>query len=198
MGQDIDNQDASMIDIMQSVAVPPVALPVVRPVRAPSTALPGYPQSPMMQQAHGLWLQARADREMPGWTDIAPLLPATMRPFTILFTAVREPLDFRYSEIGARIQAITNADNSGRLLSELPHQRPPSRVWDHLSAAFDARAPVRGSLPYVGRSRGIGGIFQIVLPLADDGETVDRLLVCVDITPTVRLEDGTDPFTQLG
>ena len=89
-------------------------------------------------------------------------------------------------------------DHTGRLLSELPHQRPPSRVWDHLSAALDARAPIRGVLPYVGRSRDISSIYHIVLPLADDGETVDRLLVCVDLGPLVRLEDGTHPFTQLG
>ncbi len=67
---------------------------------------------------------------------------------------------------------------------------------------MDARAPVRGVLPYVGRSREFSSIFHIVLPLADDGETVDRLLVCVDLAPVagpgVRLQDGTHPFTQLG
>jgi hypothetical protein len=160
--------------------------------------LPGYPQSGLLRQAHGLWLQARGDREMPAWHDMPPLLPATMRPLTILFAAIREPLDFRYAEIGSRMREISNADHTGRLLSDLPHQRPPSRVWDHLSAALDARAPIRGVLPYVGRSRDISSIYHIVLPLADDGETVDRLLVCVDLGPLVRLEDGTHPFTQLG
>src|SRR3546814_11764749 len=107
----------------------------------------------MMRQAHGLVLQARGAREMPDRATLAPLIPETIRPFTILFAAIREPFDFRYAEIGSRIQAISNSDNIGRLLSELPHQRPPSKGWDHPSAAFHARAPIRGGPPYVGRSR---------------------------------------------
>ena len=50
----------------------------------------------------------------------------------------------------------------------------------------------------MGRSRDVGGIFHIVLPLSDDGVTVDRVLVCVDLAPPIRLQDGTPPFTQLG
>jgi hypothetical protein len=184
-----------MSDLAQWVIVPPPARPRER---SPAPALPGYPQSRLLRQAHALWLQARGEREMPDWRGLAPLLPAAMRPVTILFAAVREPFDFRYAEIGSRVREISNADHTGRLLSELPHQRPPSRVWDHLSAALDARAPIRGVLPYVGRSRDISSICHIVLPLADDGERVDRLLVCVDLGPVVRLEDGTHPFTQLG
>lgn len=181
-----------MSDLAHWVAIPPVALP-----QTPS-ALPGYPQSGMMRQAHGLWLQARGRREMPAWAALAPLIPDSLRPYTILLATTCEPFDFRYAEIGSRIQAISNSDNTGRLISELPHQRPPSKVWDHLSAAFDARAPIRGALPYVGRARDLSSIYHIVLPLADDGETVDRLLVCVDPGPAIRLEDGTHPFTQLG
>ena len=180
-----------MSDFAQWLAVPPVA-----PPQAPTPA--GYPQSGMMRQAHALWLQARGNREMPAWSGLAPLLPTGMRPYTILFAVTPEPFDFRYARIGSRIREISNTDNTGRLLSDLPHQRPPSRVWDHLSAAFDARAPIRGMLPYIGRSRDLSSIYHIVLPLADDGETVDRLLVCVDLGPAIRLEDGTHPFIQLG
>ncbi len=150
----------------------------------PSVALPGYPQSPLLDHAHAFWLARRRAAEMPSWQ--AMCIPAfePLRASSILFTVQRDPLDFRYTEIASRIAAISNADNTGKLMSEIPHQRPPSRVWDHLTTAFDARAPVKGTLPYVGRSRGIGGAYHIVLPLADDGRNVDRLLVCVDLAPS--------------
>lgn len=164
----------------------------------PVPVMPGYPQSGMIRQAHALWLSACGDRDLPARADLLAALPGSLKPFTILFAIETAPLDFRYVEIGARVQAVSNADNTGRRLAELPHQRPPSKVWDHLSAAFDARAPVKGVLPYVGKSRDFSSVFHIVLPLSEDGAAVDHLLVCVDLTPALRLDDGIHPFTQLG
>lgn len=152
---------------------------------APSIAMPGYPQSALLNQAHTCWLDRRAAAEMPSWQDMNTRMFDALRPNAILFEVEHQPLDFRYAVIGSRIAAVSNTDNTGRLISELPHQRPPSRVWDHFTAAFDARAPVKGTLPYVGRSRDVGGAFHIVLPLADDGYNVDRLLVCVDLAPAL-------------
>lgn len=167
-----------MIGPMQSVAVE-------RARFAPSVALPGYPQSPLLDRAHAFWLERRGAAEMPSWQRMNTTAFEPLRASSILFTVQHEPLDFCYAEIGSRIAAISNADNTGKLISEIPHQRPPSRVWDHFTTAFDARAPVKGTLPYVGRSRDIGGAYQIVLPLADDGRNVDRLLVCVDLAPSI-------------
>ncbi len=165
---------------------------------APSSGLPGYPQSALLNQAYALWLAARGRAEMPARRGLDERHPGLLHAQTLLFSVARDPLDFRYKLIGSRIQAILNTDYTGMTLSQVPHQRSPSLVWDHLSAAVDARAPVKGVVPYVGRSRDVGGVYHIVLPLADDGETVDHLLVCVDLAPPVRLQDGTPPFTQLG
>jgi hypothetical protein len=162
------------------------------------SGLPGYPQSDLLTQGHQLWLAARGTAEMPAYRQIDAALLAPLRPQILVFAVERAPFDFRYAEIGSRMKALSNDDYTGRRLSDVPHQRPPSLVWDHLAAAVDARAPVRGALPYVGRNRDISGIFHIVLPLAEDGETVDSLLVCVDLAPVIRLQDGTHPFTQLG
>ncbi|MFN4312226.1 MAG: hypothetical protein ACK4FK_16700 [Ferrovibrio sp.] len=167
-------------------------------VARPTAALPGYPQSALLTQAHALWLAARGQAEMPAWPSMAQSQPDLLHPLSLLFQVQREPLDFRYRLIGSRIQAISNADYTGHWLIQIPHQRAPSHVWEHLSAAVDARAPVKGVIPYVGRSREVSGVFHIVLPLAEDGETVDHLLVCVDLAPAIRLQDGTQPFTQLG
>lgn len=176
-----------MVGLMQSAAV-------ARMRTAPSVALPGYPQSPLLERAHAYWLERRGVAEMPSWRTMNTHVFDPMRASSILFTVQREPLDFRYAEIGSRIAAVSNTDNTGKLVSELPHQRPPSRVWDHFTTAFDARAPVKGTLPYVGRSRDVGGAFQIVLPLADDGRNVDCLLVCVDFAPPVTPVDRSSAF----
>lgn len=180
-----------MMDLMQLASVAALA-------SKPGSGLPGYPQSDLLTCGHRLWLAARGTAEMPGLQQLSAPDLEPLRAQMLLFAVEREPLDFLYLEIGSRMLALSNDDYSGKRLSEVPHQRPPSLVWDHLAAAVDARAPVRGVLPYVGRARDISSIFHIVLPLAADGETVDHLLVCIDLAPLVRLQDGTHPFTQLG
>lgn len=186
-----------MIDLMQLATA---AALIQRP--GTGSGLPGYPQSEILSHAHTLWLAARGDAEMPARRQLPAGMPEPLAAQLLLFAVERDPLDFRYLEIGSRMRSLSNDDYTGKCLSEIPHQRAPSLVWDHLTAAMDARAPVRAVLPYVGRSREINSIFHIVLPLADDGETVDRLLVCVDLTAGagagVQLADGTNPFTQLG
>lgn len=180
-----------MMDLMQLATVAAMA-------SKPGSGLPGYPQSELLARAHLLWLAARGTAEMPARWQITDSALEPLRPQILLFAVESEPFDFRYLEIGSRMLVLSNDDYTGKRLSEVPHQRPPSLVWDHLAAAVDARAPVRGVLPYVGRSRDISSVFHIVLPLAENGETVDHLLVCVDLAPGVRLQDGVHPFTQLG
>lgn len=184
-----------MIDLMQLATAA-----ALQP--KPGSGLPAYPQSEILTRAHLLWLTARGSAEMPARRQISAAALEPLAAQTLVFGILREPLDFRYLEIGSRMRALSNDDYTGRRLREIPHQRAPSLVWDHLTAAMDARAPVRGVLPYVGRDRDINRIFHIVLPLADDGETVDRLLVCIDLptvtNPGVRLRDGAHPLTQLG
>lgn len=186
-----------MMDLMQTATAAALA-------RQPVTGsgLPGYPQSELLTRAHLLWLEARGSAEMPARRHISATALELLAGQLLVFGVERAPLDFRYLEIGSRMRELSNDDYTERRLSEIPHQRPPSLVWDHLTAAMDARAPVRAVLPYVGRNRDVSSIFHIVLPLADDGETVDRLLVCIELAsgtaPGVRLRDGTHPFTQLG
>lgn len=162
------------------------------------SGLPGYPRSAMLNEAYALWLTACGGREMPAWADVQAHHSDLVHPQSLLLSVQHEPLDFRYELIGGRMHAILNIDYTGMTLSQVPHQRPPSLVWDHLASAVDARAPIKGVVPYVGRSRDVGGVFHIVLPLSDDGVAVDRVLVCVDLAPPIRLQDGTPPFTQLG
>jgi hypothetical protein len=186
-----------MMDLMQLATAAALA-----PRSGIGSGLPGYPQSEILTRAHLIWLDARGTAEMPARQQIPAAALEPLATQLLVFGIEREPLDFRYLEMGSRMRGLSNDDYTGKRLSEIPHQRAPSLVWDHLTSAMDARAPVRGVLPYVGRSREFSSIFHIVLPLADDGETVDRLLVCIDLAPIagpgVRLQDGTHPFTQLG
>lgn len=182
-----------MMDLMQIASTAALAR---QPVNG--SGLPGYPQSELLTRIHLVWLDARGRAEMPARGQIPASALEPMAGQMLIFGIERDPFDFRYLEMGSRMRELSNDDYTGRRLSEIPHQRPPSLVWDHLTAAVDARAPVRGALPYVGRRRDISSIFHIVLPLAEDGETPDRLLVCVEFAPVMHLQDGTHPFTQLG
>src|SRR3546814_11602217 len=124
-----------MIELLPWAAVP------AGTAAAPSVALPGYPQSALLNQAHTFWLHRRAAAEMPSWQDMNTRFFDQLRPHAILFEVEHQPLDFRSAEIGSRIAAVSNADHLGRLLSALPPHRPPSRAWDHLQAPSHAPAP---------------------------------------------------------
>src|SRR3546814_20329962 len=83
-----------MIELLPWAAVP------AGTAAAPSVALPGYPQSALLNQAHTFWLHRRAAAEMPSWQDMNTRFFDQLRPNAILFEVEHQPLDFRSAEIG--------------------------------------------------------------------------------------------------
>src|SRR3546814_17964523 len=83
-----------MIELLPWAAVP------AGTAAAPSVALPGYPQSALLNQAHTFWLHRRAAAEMPSWQDMNTRFFDQLRPHAIMFEVENQPLDFRYAEIG--------------------------------------------------------------------------------------------------
>lgn len=90
------------------------------------------------------------------------------------------PVDFRYRLIGAGVDEHSSGRFTGRMMSEVAHQRPPSRLWSNLEWVIAERQPKTSRVPYAGPHRDFLSVVDVVMPLSGDGETVDMLFCIID------------------
>lgn len=131
-------------------------------------------------EALAYWESKRAGRRMPARVDIDPSEIRSLLPYVILLDVAHDPLDFRYRLIGTEIEEHLLVRLSGKWMSEIPHQRPPSRIWSNCRAVIEARAPLRSDTPYVGSRRDFVVSRDVLMPLSDDDSDVTMLFVVID------------------
>ena len=99
----------------------------------------------------------------------------------VILDVRREPeMDFRYRLIGTYVSENLFKDNTGSWFSEIDHQRAPNEIWHNCCRVVETGKPLRPQTPYIGPNQSFKQIEDVILPLADDGETVDCLLVFID------------------
>lgn len=140
----------------------------------------GILNSPITKAALDYWTEVCRDRPMPARRDLALEDMVGILPNLLLLDVERDPLDFCYRLIGTRIEEFMASPYTGRRLSEIPHQAPPSTIWRNCERAVNECAPVYDDAPYVGPKKDIVTPEAVLLPLAEDGATVNMLMVAVD------------------
>jgi hypothetical protein len=136
--------------------------------------------SPILRQGVAYWNAKCGERMMPARTDLDPAEMIAILPHVILIDVLREPLDFRYRLIGTITEEHMAEPYTGRRLSEISHQRAPSRIWSCCERVVESQQPLRSDIPYVGPKQDFTTIEDIMLPLASDGATVDMIFVVVE------------------
>lgn len=131
------------------------------------------------------WLgkqRALADPVMlPARQDLDPLTEVPrLVPRMMLMDVQQDPLDFRYRLVGTALRRHMAQDWTGKWLSEIPFQRPGSMVWQNNHLVILQRTPLLARPPYVGPHKDFLFIESIILPLAANGTTVDKLMFFVD------------------
>jgi hypothetical protein len=127
------------------------------------------------------WDSKRSGNRMPARADFDPLLeiPALVR-FMMLKDVQRAPLDFRYRLVGTGLLSHMTADWTGRLMSEVEYQRPPSTIWDYHRQVAESGAPLFIKPNYVGPHKDYLFIESVMLPLGSDHRTVDMIMIFID------------------
>lgn len=122
------------------------------------------------------WNAVRGAARMPARREIDPV--ALKEALGIVMIARREPAldDYRFSLFGTEIARAQQTDYTSKLASQLE----PKAYADIVLSSY-RRAQATGR-PYYGRisisvDHELVSYHRLVLPLADDGETVDALLV---------------------
>lgn len=140
--------------------------------------------TPRLRSGYDYWNAKRGQRAMPGRADldpaeIKPLLPHVVL-MDVLHNSVFGPLDFRYRLIGTIVDAHSSGRFTGMLMSEIAHQRPPSRLWSNLEWVVTERQPKVSRVPYAGPHRDFLSVVDIVMPLSREGAQVDILFCLID------------------
>jgi hypothetical protein len=156
-----------------------------------TSALGGFDELAFQQVALGLnqrvnqnaaeyWNRIRGNRRIPLRQDFDPTDIPRVLPSIIMLEVVRPELDFRYRLMGTRWVDHFGRNDTGRLMSDLEHQRPPSKVWSAAEKVTREAMPLAPDLPYVGKLFGNREIEVLMSPLSREGDMVDFLLVTVD------------------
>lgn len=133
---------------------------------------------PLLRQLYGYWDDKRGDRAMPARRDLDPLdIPGLLRHL-ILLDVTHDPLRFQVRLYGTEVTELRGHDLTGRYLYEGKTTAigAQTRPWN--VATVETRRPHYVTGPYtdISDSR-IGTFHRLGLPLSEDGEQVDMLMI---------------------
>lgn len=139
----------------------------------------------VLELGHDYWKSKVHNGRLPCRKDIEPLDIPALLPQIILLDVAREPWDFRFRLIGTNVVYHLNQDWTGSWFSQIGHMAAPSRIFTSCVEVSSSGTALRSETPYVGPHSNYVTAEDIILPLADDGENVDKLLVFVEHFPRV-------------
>jgi len=129
------------------------------------------------------WESKIVGGRIPSRRDIEPLDIPDLLPQIILLDVVQEPWNFRFRLIGTNVVYHLNQDWTGSWFSQIGHMAAPSRIFTACVNVASSLKPLRNQAPYIGPHANFVTSDDLILPLADDGKTVDKLLVFVEYFP---------------
>jgi hypothetical protein len=133
-------------------------------------------QHPSSLRLYDYWSARRRDRAYPARRDVDPAELRFALGNLMLIDVQREPLDFRIRLQGTLIARRVGWDLTGRFIGEIPDPELRERLRTSYTEVVATGQP---SVACLERSfAGLWRRYEVVrLPLADDGRTIDMLLV---------------------
>lgn len=134
------------------------------------------------RRAFEYWRSKALEGRLPGRPDIDPLDMPELLPWLTLVDATREGaggrLRFRCRLIGTEVVARFGRDITGLYAEEAYPEDYLAQVLETYGAIVENRRPhlSRHQIPIEGREH--AEYDRLILPLAQDGDTVDMFLVC--------------------
>jgi hypothetical protein len=130
---------------------------------------------PKLRRLYDYWEGKRAGRKMPARRDLDPL-DLTFIIGNIILVDVLDGTRFRIKLHGTILSERVGYELSGKMLDELPVNE-----FRTLAQQSFARVAAGGEVTHGRRDRIIDGRHAryetVIMPLSDDGERVDRLIV---------------------
>mgnify|MGYP001293577682 CR=1 FL=1 len=136
-------------------------------------------RSPVIQQGFEYWCSKGWPIRLPGREDIDPMEMWKLLPNVVLLDVLEEPEDFRYRLIGTAVVYHLASDLTGMRMSDIEHQKPPSRIWDSCKRVVVSKSPLLSNIPYVGPHTEFVSGEDIIMPLANETGDINMLIAFV-------------------
>lgn len=104
-------------------------------------------RDPIIQEGFEYWRLKGWPERIPSRADIEPMEIPKLLPSVVLLDVKESPRDFRYRLIGTGVVHHLAEDLTGRWMSSLNHQRPPSRIWDSCQKVVETGCPLLSTIP---------------------------------------------------
>lgn len=138
--------------------------------------------SPAVKAMYGYWKsKCRGDR-LPRRADIDPLDIPRLLPLITLVEAVADARRYVYRLVGTKEVEVRGRDPTGRSVLEGffgPSLDDALRCYDTVVAS---KRPLYDDTPYMTPDHRYSDDETLFLPLSDDGETVNRIIVFASVT----------------
>jgi hypothetical protein len=129
------------------------------------------------QAMHDYWLAKRGSRAMPARADIEPVEIKKLLPMTVLVNVTADARRFVYRLVGTQEVAERGNDPTGKSVAEAFFGGSLEETLSCYEYVVRNRAPFCYRDPYAASDGQIQNDDIIYLPLSDDGESVNMILV---------------------
>jgi len=143
-------------------------------------------ESPRLRRLYQDWLVRRRGRLLPARSDFDILDLAYMLGDLNLLEVLRDPLRFRFRVHATNAVKLLGYDLTGKTVDDYPDPAYRAFVNEHYGGVVARREPRRiHRNPFATRDH-ILRWEGLILPLAEDGESVDMLMGGLDWSVTAR------------
>lgn len=140
-----------------------------------------------LHRIYDYWLEKKADRVMPARGDIRPEEIPNILPFIALAEHVKDVDRFRYRIAGQETSRVHGAGIKERFLDTLRPEKFGSLLQIHLKFVVENKCPTLARWTFTSKLEPTEDYNVIRLPLSDDGEIVDHILMVPDFKDAERL-----------
>ncbi|HEY8950520.1 MAG TPA: PAS domain-containing protein [Rhizomicrobium sp.] len=137
-------------------------------------------ENPLVQKALSIWENARGSRSMPSRADMSPRAMSGLLRNTVLVRVLGQGDEFEFRIVGDAIVQAQGASLQGMTMAQIDLVLPGygSILHNAYANTWRKRIPCAYSGWYVREADGRSMFHEsLVMPLGDDGETVDHILV---------------------
>ncbi|UUX49507.1 PAS domain-containing protein [Nisaea acidiphila] len=146
--------------------------------------------SPLLREAFRLWQEKRRDRPMASRADFDPLEMPGLLPLIILLDVEGSRNRMKVRLAGTKIVEMFGSDYTGSYLDEIDFGDVREKVLREYGLAVTEKRPVFSDHSFRKPDDYRHKIERAILPLSNDGESVNMLLAVLDFERQTDLEDG--------
>lgn len=139
-----------------------------------SVAAPAYHED--LVAFHTFWQGKCVGREMPARKDFDPIEIVSFLPGITLIDVVDDARRFVYRLLGTREVAMRNADPTGKGVAEGYYATSKEAAFASYEDVVTRRAPRFEQRRFLTPDNRIGHEQTVILPLSDDGETINKMI----------------------